>query len=64
MKTSASEVIVMKEGTISHQHGVGLDHKSYLPAEKGALGTSLIKDAIIRADPGGVMNPGKLIDSG
>ena len=64
MKTAASEVIVMKEGTISHQHGVGLDHKSYLPAEKGALGTSLIKDAIIRADPGGVMNPGKLIDSG
>jgi alkyldihydroxyacetonephosphate synthase len=64
MKTAASNVIVSGGGTISHQHGVGLDHKPYLGAEKGKLGTNLISDAFRRADPGGIMNPGKLIDAG
>ena len=63
MKTAACEAIVACEGTISHQHGVGLDHKPYLAAEKGDLGMSLITDAIRRTDPRGVMNPGKLVDT-
>lgn len=64
MKTAASEAIVACEGTISHQHGVGLDHRPYLQAEKGELGMALIADAVRRADPRGVMNPGKLINLG
>lgn len=63
LKTAASEAIVACEGTISHQHGVGLDHKSYLEPEKGSLGMALIKDAVRRTDPRGVMNPGKLLDT-
>ena len=61
MKTAASTAIVTGGGTISHQHGVGLDHKPYLAAEKGKLGIDLINDALRTADPGGIMNPGKLL---
>lgn len=61
LKTAVSEVMVQYGGTISHQHGVGLDHKPYLPAEKHALGISGIQTLMNHYDPAGMMNPGKLI---
>lgn len=60
MKAAASEAIVAGGGTISHQHGVGLDHANYLPAEKGPLGMSALRAACAVFDPAGIMNPGKL----
>ena len=38
LKTAASKAIVANGGTISHHHGVGVDHAPYLMAEKGELG--------------------------
>jgi alkyldihydroxyacetonephosphate synthase len=61
MKTGASRVIVKYSGTISHQHGVGIDHIPYLPAEKGKLGMELIQNMCNNFDPDGIMNPGKLL---
>ncbi len=61
MKSSASQVILDHGGTISHQHGVGLDHAPYLGAEKGALGMRLLEEAAGTLDPHGLMNPGKLL---
>ncbi len=61
MKTAASETIVAHGGTISHQHGVGLDHAPHLEAEKGALGIEAIDAARRVFDPEGILNPGKLI---
>lgn len=61
MKASTSETIVAMGGTISHQHGVGLDHAPYLKNEKGALGLSLIRSLAKTLDPEGLLNPGKLI---
>jgi alkyldihydroxyacetonephosphate synthase len=55
LKEIASRTIVRWGGTISHQHGVGRDHRPYLEAEKGAAG--MVGDLL---DPGQVMNPGKL----
>jgi len=60
-KTAASEAIVARGGTISHQHGVGTDHAPYLEAEKGKLGLAVIRDSFNRFDPDGILNPGKLI---
>jgi alkyldihydroxyacetonephosphate synthase len=60
MKRSASLVIQQNGGTITHQHGVGIDHAPYLPAEKGLLGMDAIKAACESFDPEGMMNPGKL----
>lgn len=59
-KRAASEAIVAHGGTISHQHGVGVDHAPWLPAEKGALGMDLIRAMAREFDPQGMMNPGKL----
>jgi alkyldihydroxyacetonephosphate synthase len=61
LKTAASEAIVAAGGTITHQHGIGTDHRSYLPDEKGALGMEALRIFCKRFDPAGIMNPGKLI---
>jgi alkyldihydroxyacetonephosphate synthase len=60
LKDAASQAIVEEGGTISHQHGVGIDHKPYLESEKGALGMALLADVARRCDPDGILNPGKL----
>jgi alkyldihydroxyacetonephosphate synthase len=62
MKNAASREIQKFGGTISHQHGVGFDHKVYLPAEKGPLGIEAIRTAAETFDPEGILNPGKLFD--
>lgn len=60
LKTAASDAIVAHGGTISHQHGVGLDHQPWMGTEKGRLGLESLA-ALSRAfDPPGIMNPGKL----
>jgi alkyldihydroxyacetonephosphate synthase len=61
MKTAASKAIVAQGGTISHQHGIGVDHLPYLEAEKGKLGLAAIDSLCKCFDPDGMMNPGKLI---
>ncbi len=62
MKSAASNVITAMGGTISHQHGVGLDHKPYLHFEKDQLGMQIIKNTIKTVDPDQIMNSRKLID--
>lgn len=59
-KRAVSGTIVTHGGTISHQHGVGLDHAPYLPAEKGAVGMDLLRAIAREFDPDGLLNPGKL----
>jgi alkyldihydroxyacetonephosphate synthase len=48
-------------GTISHQHGVGIDHKPYLTAEKGAIGIESIRRSLSASDPEKRLNPDKLL---
>jgi alkyldihydroxyacetonephosphate synthase len=61
LKAAASRAILAHGGTISHQHGIGLDHAPYLVAEKGSLGLSILRAAMHSLDPAGLMNPGKLL---
>ena len=61
LKGAASRVILAHGGTISHQHGVGLDHAAYLSAEKGPLGMKTLESVVRLFDPDGIMNPGKLL---
>lgn len=60
LKRAASEIIIAERATISHQHGVGMDHAPYMIAEKGALGILAIENSLRAFDPYGVMNPGKM----
>jgi alkyldihydroxyacetonephosphate synthase len=61
LKTAASDVIVRHGGTISHQHGVGRDHRPWLAAEKGELGIAALEDVARRLDPDRLLNPGVLL---
>jgi alkyldihydroxyacetonephosphate synthase len=61
LKAAASGAIVAGGGTISHQHGVGTDHRSYLVAEKSELGVAALADVARRFDPDGRMHPGVLL---
>ena len=61
IKHAASQTIVKFGGTISHQHGVGNDHKQYLAAEKGDLGIKVLQNIFSHFDPACQMNPGKLL---
>ncbi|MDP5274148.1 FAD-binding oxidoreductase [Chengkuizengella axinellae] len=61
LKQAASEAIVKNRGTISHQHGVGIDHKPYLENEKTKLGMQMIRSLCDTLDPENTMNNEKLI---
>ena len=61
IKRAASDVLLENKGTISHHHGVGLDHTPWLVEEKGAIGYELLKTIKADMDPVGIMNPGKLL---
>jgi alkyldihydroxyacetonephosphate synthase len=61
LKGAASRAIINCGGTISHQHGVGLDHMPYLAKEKGQPGLEAMKNLYKTFDPTGIMNPGKTV---
>lgn len=61
LKHAASQAIVEHGATISHQHGVGIDHAPYLAAEKGELGMQTLRTLANFFDPDGIMNPSKLL---
>jgi alkyldihydroxyacetonephosphate synthase len=61
IKREVTEGIVAAGGTLSHHHGVGVDHQPWLAREKGALGLAALRAARTALDPRGLMNPGKLL---
>lgn len=61
LKAAASNTILAHGGTISHQHGVGTDHASYLESENGKVGMSALSAVVRELDPEGLLNPGKLL---
>ncbi len=64
LKGAASRAIVAQGGTITHQHGVGLDHRPYLETEKGPLGMRILENIVKDIDPHQVMNREKLVKLG
>ena len=61
MKAAISRATLAAGGTISHQHGVGVDHLPYLAAEKSTLGLDVLRSALASADPAGIMNRSALL---
>lgn len=61
-KAASADTVVAHGGTISHQHGVGVDHAPFLEAEKGAVGMKMLQDLCDGLDPEGLLNPGKLLN--
>jgi alkyldihydroxyacetonephosphate synthase len=61
LKAAASQTISIDGATITHHHGVGVDHAPYLAAEKGPLGMAALRAVVRTFDPEGLMNPGVLL---
>ena len=62
-KGAAADAIEAAGATITHHHAVGRDHAPWMGAEVGELGLGVLRAAKERLDPGGIMNPGKLLPS-
>lgn len=60
-KRAATEAIIAHGGALSHHHGIGLDHAPWTPAAIGGEGVRWLRALKASADPGGVMNPGKIL---
>ena len=60
-KHAASEAITSHDGTITHHHAVGVDHRPWMAQEVGEVGVRVLRAVKQTLDPAGILNPGKLI---
>lgn len=60
-KRAACEAIMANDGTVSHHHAVGTDHRDYMVEEIGEIGVRVLRAIKNEIDPVGILNPGKLI---
>ena len=49
-------------GTVSAEHGIGLERKAYLKYTRGEPEIELMRKAKRMMDPDNILNPGKLFD--
>jgi alkyldihydroxyacetonephosphate synthase len=62
VKDAVSDAIVRLGGTITHHHAVGRNHRRWYDQELPALFRAALKAAKAELDPGGILNPGVLVD--
>lgn len=60
-KNAANNAIVAAGGTITHHHAVGTAHRDHVQSDLSALGVEALRAVKQRLDPGGILNPGKLL---
>lgn len=60
-KEQITAAIVAGGGAVSHHHGVGRDHRAWLPGQVGSIGMDVLRSVKSAVDPRGVMNPGVLL---
>ncbi len=59
VKTAATETLLDLGGTLSHHHGIGMDHRRWMEREHGPVGIRALRALKGALDPKGIMNPGK-----
>jgi len=64
VKNAIQQSFVDNGGSISHHHGVGLEHSPWLEQDISAGGVALMNGLFASADPSGLFNPGKIIFGG
>ena len=48
-------------GTLTHHHAVGYEHRPWMPREVSATGLTLLRGMKSTLDPNNIMNPGKYL---
>lgn len=61
-KHAAGNAIVAAGASISHHHGVGVDHREFYAQEVGDLALGALRALKAELDPRGILNPGVLIE--
>jgi alkyldihydroxyacetonephosphate synthase len=61
VKDAATRAIVEGGGALSHHHGIGVEHKRWLPEYLGEGGIKALRALKQALDPRDIMNPAKLI---
>jgi alkyldihydroxyacetonephosphate synthase len=59
-KAAASDAILAAGGSITHHHGIGVDHREWYEREIGPLALEALRAVKATLDPAGVLNPGIL----
>ena len=63
IKLATNEICVSKQGTVTHHHAVGRDHRPFgYDNQSPELFREVLKSTKATLDPKGIMNPGVLID--
>ena len=62
IKHTASSALAAAGGTITHHHAVGRDHRLWYDRQRPDLFAAALAAAKGAVDPGGIMNPGVLLD--
>jgi alkyldihydroxyacetonephosphate synthase len=60
-KAAACDAILAAGATITHHHGVGLDHRPWYEREVGPLAIAALRAVKRELDPAGILNPGVLL---
>jgi alkyldihydroxyacetonephosphate synthase len=62
VKAAVSEKVIDAGGTITHHHAVGRDHRPWYDRQRPDPFAEALRAAKRAVDPGGVLNPGVLVD--
>jgi len=61
VKSAIQQAFIDNGGTVSHHHGVGLEHAPWLEQDISTGGVAVMRGLFQSADPGANFNPGKII---
>ncbi|MFT4028325.1 MAG: FAD-binding oxidoreductase [Protaetiibacter sp.] len=61
VKSAIQQAFVDNGGTISHHHGVGLEHSPWIEQDISREGVAVVRGLFGVVDPGGNFNPGKVV---
>jgi alkyldihydroxyacetonephosphate synthase len=62
VKNAMQQAFVDSGATLSHHHAVGTEHARWLEEDISAAGVALLRALFEGVDPGGNLNPGKIVD--
>ncbi len=63
VKDAIQQAFVDHGATLSHHHAVGTEHATWLEQDISAPGVAMLRALFDGVDPGGNLNPGKIVDA-
>jgi alkyldihydroxyacetonephosphate synthase len=61
VKSAIQQAFIDSGATLSHHHAVGTEHSRWLEEDISAPGVAMLRTLFTGVDPGGNLNPGKIV---